>query len=305
MMRFGTLARCATCAFCFFTWIAPGNALHAQDRCAPGTLFQWSYDPSYEGGPDLEAPLVTDRPDFTEASSTVGLGVVQLEIGYTYTFDQTPTDSTENNSYGEPLARIGMLANWFELRLGWNHANEIVTTAGVQAVTSGSEDLYIGVKLGLTPQSCLLPEMALIPQMTVPTASTNNFGAGEVLPGVNWIYSWEINDFISTAGSSQINRALDEITMRPYLEFAQSWTIAYSLTDELGAYTEWFALIPDGANSALPEHFFNGGFTYLFSDDIQFDIRAGVGLNDSAADYFMGLGFSIRSINGRLPASPW
>ena len=32
------------------------------------------------GGPDLNAPLVTDRPDFTEASSTVGRGIAQLSL---------------------------------------------------------------------------------------------------------------------------------------------------------------------------------------------------------------------------------
>ena len=169
---------------------------------APGTLMQWSVGNSFGGGPDRDEPLVTDRPDFTEASSTVGLGVAQLEIGYTYSFDQTSTNSVENHSYGEPLLRIGMFAEWFELRVGWNYANEITTTAGVQSVVAGSEDLYLGVKIALTPQECLLPEMALIPQMTVPTASTSNFGDGTVLPGVNWIYGWELNDKISTAGSA-------------------------------------------------------------------------------------------------------
>ncbi|MGE3408748.1 MAG: hypothetical protein AB7I37_18160 [Pirellulales bacterium] len=40
-----------------------------------GTLFQWSYGTSFSGGPDLSEPIVTDRPDFTEASVTVGQGV--------------------------------------------------------------------------------------------------------------------------------------------------------------------------------------------------------------------------------------
>src|SRR5262245_53064759 len=44
--------------------------------CVPRkTLFQWSYGTSFSGGPNLDEPLVTDRPDFTEASVTVGRGV--------------------------------------------------------------------------------------------------------------------------------------------------------------------------------------------------------------------------------------
>ena len=57
--------------------------------CQPrGTLFQWSYGASFSGGPNLEEPIVTDRPDFTEASSTVGKGVAQVEFGYTFTYVQ-------------------------------------------------------------------------------------------------------------------------------------------------------------------------------------------------------------------------
>ena len=37
----------------------------------------------------LDEPLVTDRPDFTESSTTVGQGVVQLEMGYTFTGDSS------------------------------------------------------------------------------------------------------------------------------------------------------------------------------------------------------------------------
>lgn len=259
------------------------------DSNSHGTLFQWSYGGDSSGGPDLDEPLVTDRPDFTEASSTVGRGIAQLEMGYTYTFDDDGTTTTKSHSYPEPLLRYGILDDWLELRIGWNYLHEEV--AGVSV--SGSEDLYLGFKIGLTPQEGILPEMALIPQMTVPTGASA-FTADEALPGLNWIYGWEVNDFISTAGSTQFNRAIDDGTGNAYTEWAQSWTIGYSLADRVGAYTEYFGLYPTSADTALPEHYFNGGFTFLINDDIQFDVRAGTGLNDAADDYFAGTGLSIR-----------
>ena len=253
------------------------------------TLLQWSYGTSFSGGPDLDAPLVTDRPDFTEASSTVGLGVAQLEFGYTYLFDNDGTDQTIGHSIGEPLLRVGVLANWFELRIATNYINESVNGA----TTTGVDDLYLGVKLGLTPQEGILPEMALIPQAKVP-AGDDPFSADEFLPGVNWIYGWEITDCIGLAGSTQFNRARDEGDFASYTEWAQSLAASCSLTDRIGTYAEWFALFPHSATTAKPEQYFNGGFTYLVNNNIQWDIRAGVGLNDAAADYFMGTGFSIR-----------
>lgn len=264
----------------------------SMDQSCPGgagTLFLWSEGTGVEGGPDLDEPLVTDRPDFTEASSTVGLGVAQLEIGYTYTFDDDGTTSTKSHSYPEPLLRYGVLKEWLELRVGWNYASE--ETGAARA--SGGEDLYLGFKIGLTPQDDFLPEMALIPQMTVPTGA-DAFTSDEALPGLNWIYSWGINDFLSIAGSTQFNRARDEATSATYTEWAQSLTAGYSLTDELGAYTEWYAFFPNGAETARVEHYFNGGFSYLLSDDIQWDIRAGTGLTGASDDFFAGTGLAIR-----------
>jgi len=272
--------------------ITTGSAQYGNRNGSRGTLMQWNYGTRISGGPDLDEPLVTDRPDFTEASTTVGLGVTQIEFGYTYIEDSADGQSTRIQSFGEPLLRIGILANWLEFRIALFPLEERARTGNMTSTASGVSDLYLGFKIGLTAQQAILPEMAIIPQMNVPTGS-NPFSSGSFEPGLNWIYSWEVNDFVSTAGSTQGNRRIDN-TGNAYLEMAQSWTIAYSLTDKVGAYTEWFALIPDGADTARTEHYFNGGFTFLLCNDIQFDIRAGQGLNDAAADFFAGTGLSVR-----------
>ena len=254
------------------------------------TLMRWNSALAEEGGPPHQNELcVTDRPDFTEASCTVGQGVVQVENGYTYSFDDDGTDQTIGHSYPESLWRIGVLADWLELRCAYNYANEEVNGASV----SGSEDLYLGVKLGLTGQAGILPEMALVPQMTVPTGD-DSFSADEVLPGLNWLYSWEVNDFISTAGSTQFNRQIEDLPNEAYSEFAQSWTIGYSLLENVGAYTEWFVFVPHSAVAVQTEHYFDGGFTFYLTNNVMWDIRAGVGLNDAADDYFVGSGISFR-----------
>ena len=260
-------------------------------RCTedPGTLFHWRCESSCTGVASLDEALVTDRPDFTEASSVVGLGVLQIETGYTYTYDSDAGQTSKANSYPETLFRYGVLADWLELRVGWNYGDDEVNNIS----SSGSDDLYLGFKIGLTAQDGLRPEMALIPQMTVPTGSASRTN-DEVLAGLNWLYSWGISDRIATGGSTQFNRSLDETTNEGYTEWAQSWTIAYSLTDRLGAYTEYFGFYPSGADTASTEHYFNGGFAVVLSNDMQFDVRAGTGLNDEADDYFVGTGLTVR-----------
>ena len=257
------------------------------------TLLLWNSAAEPVGGPPgWDEPLASDRPDFTEASCTVGQGVRQLEMGYTYFRDAEGPDGVNGHSFPETLLRFGAFADWCEFRVAWNYAHEEIRSGGISAAASGSEDLYLGMKLGLTPQQGILPEMALMPQMTVPLGGP--FSSDRVLPGLNWLYGWEINDCLSTAGSTQANLAFDPDSGDEYVEFAQSWTIGYTLSERIGAYTEWFVLSPAGADAARTEHYIDGGFTYSFSNDVQFDIRVGKGLSTAAVDYFAGSGIVVR-----------
>jgi len=256
----------------------------------PKTLFEWSTGAPIAGAEDEEdgiEPLATDRPDFTESSSTVGRGVLQLEMGYTYSSDGD--GASHEHSYPEFLMRYGVCAEWLEVRLGQNFASQSSGGGDV----SGAEDLYLGAKVALTPQEGIWPEMAILPQLTVPTGASA-LTAGEVLPGVNWLYGWDVTERLTAAGSTQFNRAIDEVSDGAYTEWAQSVTFGYSLTDCLSAYGEWFVLVPHSAETAGTEHYVNGGFTRRLSPDVQWDVRAGIGLGDAADEYFVGAGLSVR-----------
>lgn len=245
--------------------------------------------------PDPRAePIITDRPDFTEASSTVGKGRVQLETGYTYVRDRSEGVLRSAHSYPEALLRVGLFADWFEFRLGQNLGSEKVS-GGAAGFATGFDDLYFGAKLGLTEQAGVLPEAAVVVQATVPTGA-NSRTAGRVLPGVNLLYGWDvIEDKITLGGSSQGLSSVDD-NRHAYLTIAQSLTVGYTLTERVGAYTEWFAFFPSGATApgVGPEHYLNGGFTFRPVPYLQFDVRAGVGLNRRADDFFAGSGVSVR-----------
>ena len=264
----------------------------------PKTLFEWAprggANDEEENGEEEEAdPIATDRPDFTETSSTVGLGRMQIEFGWTRFENDDDGVRTRSDSYPETLVRVGMLAEWFEFRIAYNYSNETTRAGGLSSRARGSEDLYLGVKLGLTEQKGVLPEMALTPQMTVPTGGSA-FTADEALPGVNWLYGWDVTEWLSTAGSTQCNRAIDDVTADAYYEFAQSWTFGVDITERLGGYVEWYAIFPSGGDTVETEHYFNGGPTFKVTNDLQLDLRAGVGLNDAADDWFFGTGMGVR-----------
>ena len=53
-----------------------------EEEDARKTLMVWnSYAEQKGGPPGWDEPLASDRPDFTEASCTVGRGVCQIEMG--------------------------------------------------------------------------------------------------------------------------------------------------------------------------------------------------------------------------------
>lgn len=265
----------------------------AQDSWTSGrrTLLQWSGSAQEGGPPGYDEPLASDRPDFVEASVTVGRGVRQLEMGYTYFSDDATR--VRSHSFPEFLLRAGVLADWLELRLGWNYGSLANGFDSLSRTSSGAEDIYLGVKLGLTGQDGLLPEMALVPQMTVPTGHSA-FTSGAVNPGINWLYGWDITEFLSLGASTQANLGIDDVTDHEYVEFAQAFTFGYNLAEKVGAYTEWFVLAPAGADTVATEHYLDGGFTFRVTNNLQLDIRAGKGVSASSIDYFVGSGAVVR-----------
>lgn len=234
--------------------------------------------------------IAADRPDFTESSTTVGKGKIQLESGYTLSRNRD-TGERNGHSYPEALLRIGLFADWFELRIGQNYSSTNLTATS----TDGLEDLYLGVKLALTEQKKFFPETAFVIQATVPTGP-DNITAGKTLPGVNFLFGWDvIPDQLTMAGSVQGNAAVTDAG-NSYLELAQSFTMGYSMTRKLGCYLEVFGKEPFSANvpDIGPEYYLDGGFTYKFTPNFQYDVRAGVGLNRYSDDYFIGTGFAVR-----------
>ncbi|HVT29056.1 MAG TPA: transporter [Lacipirellulaceae bacterium] len=263
------------------------------DSNEPGTLWQWSYgkQSDKDEGSKLNQPLETDRPDFTESPSTVGRGVFQAESGYTFTHDNSHGDRTADHSFPETLYRLGVGADWFELRAYWDYEVEQTKIGGV--TESGADDLVLGMKFALTPQQGCLPETGIILEMSVPTGA-DAFSADKVLPGIEYCYDWDITKEWSLSGMTALEGAVDEVTNDRYDEFQQTLSLEYSWTEQVKSYTEWYVLSPISADTNGPQYYFDGGFTVLINNDLQWDIRAGAGLNDAADNFYAGSGLSMR-----------
>ena len=261
----------------------------------PETLFSWTVrDPEWESPAVERDRLVTDRPHISEATSLVGLGRVQLETGYSFFREESAGVRTDTHSFPEPLLRIGMLAEWFELRLGYNYLVE--TTRGPQnqkTRLSGSDDMLLAAKLALVKQRGILPDITIFPQFRLPTGS-NAFSADRILPGVNIAYCWAINEFVELECNTVFNKKRDE-TGHIYTELLQTANVEYDLGEKWMGFTEYLAFVPSSAVSADFTHYFHYGLHYFVTPDVQIDVHSSVGLNESSDNLaFTGIGFSIR-----------
>ena len=116
---------------------------------------------------------------------------------------------------------------------------------------------------------------------------------------MNFLYGWDLTETVSLAGSTQVNAAVGDRN-QDYREWAQSLSGGVALGDRTGLYGEWYAFVPSGldapagSRSERTEHYLNSGLTWLANEDLQWDIRAGFGLNDAAEDVYVGAGVVFR-----------
>ena len=233
------------------------------------------------------APLVTDRPDFTESTETVAQGMKQLEAGTTF----GNRFSEQSASLGESLVRIG-LSKRTELRVALN-SYSYSRSRGV--TVSGFEDFSLGTKVKLLDgggDGSWKPAVAVILASSIPTGGSL-VGAGKPQPEVKFGLAWDLTSRV--AFSSNLNYAhVASDEDGEYREYAATGSFAIGLTERLGSYVEYYTFQPNIA-TVPGTHYLNGGLTYGFTDNLQLDVRSGFGLHRIAGpDYFLGLGISRR-----------
>jgi hypothetical protein len=139
----------------------------------------------------------------------------------------------------------------------------------------GAQDLYVGTKLALTEQKGVLPAVAVIPQMTLPTGS-RAVTAGKILPGLNIDCGWElIKNFFGIELLIANNLVTDDVGGTRH-EFSTGLTSVVQVTKRLEAFVEWDAFYTfAGAGSVGPRHYAVGG-VYFITPNFEVDVRVGV-----------------------------
>lgn len=230
--------------------------------------------------------LVSDRPDFTEAPVTIDAGHVQVESGSTVSRE----GETRATAFGEVLVRAG-LADKVELRIS---GNSFVREQTGDVLTSGREDATVGFKFKLIGEQegrSWIPALSVITHTTVPSGSSF-YRSQRAQPEVKVITSWPLTDRMAFSSNVNVGRPYDGV--RSYTEVVGSGSLGYAASERVGVYAEAFAFAPQDG-SGIVSKYVNSGVTFLFSPDVQIDVRGGMGPSSAGRrDFFAGVGLVVR-----------
>jgi len=165
-------------------------------------------------------------------------------------------------------------------------------TADVADETSGAGDTTLRLKLNLWGNDGGKSAFAVMPFVTLPTASEDELGVGEAEFGVIFPLAFELSHGFSLGVMSETDFVRDE---RDDLNFVwvNSATVSHEIVKKVGGYAEIFtAFDPDRTSAA--EITVDFGITWDLGDDVQLDAGVNIGVTREAEDWNPFLGISIR-----------
>jgi hypothetical protein len=229
--------------------------------------------------PREREPIATDRPDQTETPSIVPRGMLQLENGFVY--EKTDAD---NATLVSPtiLFKYGVDDN-FELRL----ITEYQTADDGTNKISGINPVLVGFKVRLAEEKGIVPTTSFIAHLLLPDLASKELKADYYASEFRFTMQHTLSENMSLG----YNLGAEWDGFTPNATFVYTLTTGFSFTEKFGGYVEVFGFAPQNDKA---DHSFDGGITYLISNDFMIDTSVGVGLTENAPDYFLSVGFSFR-----------
>lgn len=272
--------------------IAPGGlaapfAGNFQDKTGY-TLF----DPT---PPNLLRELVTDRPDKTEAPTTVDAGHYQIEMDFaTFTLDRSNGVRTETWNVAPFNVRVGLLNN-VELSLifdSYSHVKEEDRPTRTMSILCGLGDFTARLKINLWGNDGGQTAFALFPFVKFPT-NTGGLGNDAVEGGAIFPLSVKLPWKIDMGMETGVGFWRNESGKDYHAEFVNSITFAHGIVGKLSGYCEFFSNVSTERDSDWIGTV-DLGLTYAVRENLQLDCGCNIGVTHAADDFNAFSGLSVR-----------
>ena len=227
--------------------------------------------------------IATDRPDQTETSDLAPPHYFQAEFG----FGKESLDK-EHYSLIHPTALFKYgLSKRFELRLETNYVTAYEQVIIPSKTITGFEPIRVGFKTALWEEKNLIPKTSLLVHFGIPALATKNFKTTHVAPSILLAMQNTVTAHITVS----YNAGLEWDGFNSTPSWLYSLSSGYDLGKKWEAFFEIFGVVQ---KSELAQNSLDAGFGFYVNNNVKLDAAAGVGISHSAADYFFGIGISLR-----------
>ncbi len=233
-----------------------------------------------------------DRPDVTNGTHIVDVGLLQIEFGGIYTHPDVA-----QHAFGTPFtARVG-LTDWLEARVG---TDGLLTAYDHGVGVVGFGNLQVGAKLRLWADPGGVPVLSILPTINLPTASVEKgFGSGDVDYSIAILSGTDIGE----RGHVDFNYGFGEIGSGGGLpHFAQqllSVSASVEATRQWNPYAEafWFSREDTNGGAVMAA---DAGAIYTVSPRFAIDggIQFGVTSDAPGFSAFGGISIVVGNILG-------
>jgi hypothetical protein len=239
-----------------------------------------------------ESPIEPDRPDVTNGTHIVDVGLLQVEVGI-----QHARMGSSQRSLGTPVTvRVG-LTEWLEVRAG---SDGFLHQSDDSSSVSGAGNVQAGAKVRLFADPGGVPVLSVLPTVNFPVASVSKgLGSGDsdvtlaLLTGTDLgkTSHIDVNYGVGAIGAGQ---------GRPhFVQQLVSVSLSHSATEQLSPYVEgfWFSKQePDGGRIFSIDF----GLIQAFTARLAVDGGVAVGLTQATPDlsFFAGVSIIVGDVLG-------
>ena len=237
-------------------------------------------------------PLEPDRPDVTNGTHIVDVGLLQMEVGV-----QRLKSGPGASSFGTPITFRAGLTDWIEMRFGSD--GFVSVTDPIAGTAGGLGNVQLGAKIRLWADPGGIPVLSILPSVNLPTASASKgLGSGQSDVTLSLLTG---TDFL-TRGHVDVNYGFGMIGSGPGLRrFSQHLASASASAEIPGPvtpYLEYFWISRQDPRGGIVAAM-DAGAIYVITPRFALDGGAQWGLTRAApASAFAGVSVILGNILG-------
>ncbi|HEX2238819.1 MAG TPA: transporter [Gammaproteobacteria bacterium] len=155
----------------------------------------------------------------------------------------------------------------------------------------GALNIPAGFKLDALDQNGLVPELAMISEVIIPTGD-EDVASDELEGEIRFAGGFVLSKYISIGGNANFAERQGTSSDEHFFEISSLAVFRLVFTDRLGSFIDYYIILHNDP-AAEDSQSVDGGFTYLARNRVQLDVFNGTSLDKAADDYIAGAGIAF------------